>query len=142
MTTETINKLKLKPQAPVAKPWTELGANSHNQGDYLLIPEPLHQMYGADALQLHKQIPAEHKIPATPYYKAELNWALAHLGIIHLDDLLLRRTRIGLLHADGGASLKAELEQLCEQYLYWDSAKFEEEWQRYQEIHQELHQAL
>jgi len=142
MAEDAINQLAFKPQAPVAKPWPELGANSHNQGEFLLIPESLHQMYGPDALRLHRAIPADQKIVATPYYKAELHWALAHLGVVHLDDLLLRRTRIGLLYADGAESLKIELAQLCEQYLNWDEHQFEQEWTRYQQIRQELHHAL
>lgn len=137
MAEDAINQLTFKPQAPVAKPWPELGANNHNQGDFLLIPEALQQMYGADVTQLNKIAAAEQKIPATPYYKAELTWALAHLAVVHLDDLLLRRTRIGLFYADGGAALKDELFQLCQRHLKWSDEQFEQEWQRYLTVYQQ-----
>lgn len=140
MAEDAINQLKFRPQAPVAKPWPELGANSHNQGEFLLIPESLHQMYGADVIPLNKMVPAEQKVAATPYYKAELHWALAHLAVQHLDDLLLRRTRVGLFYADGGASMKDELSELCQKYLHWDESRFEDEWQRYQNIYRTLYQ--
>jgi len=97
-------------------------------------------MYGADVLPLNKKVPAEQKVAATPYYKAELHWALAHLAVCHLDDLLLRRTRIGLFYADGGASMKEELSGLCQTYLHWDEKTFEQEWLRYQNIYHELYQ--
>lgn len=140
MAEDAIDQLTFRPQAPVAKPWPDLGANSHNQGDFLLIPESLHQMYGTAVITLNKLKPAKVKVAATPYYKAELHWALAHLAVQHLDDLLLRRTRIGLFYADGGASMKEELAELCQRYLKWDDEKFETEWQRYQKIYHELFQ--
>lgn len=142
MAEDAINQVRFKPHAPVARPWPELGANSHNQGDFQLIPEPLQQMYGANVTELNRQHPAKKMIPATPYYQAELHWALAHFAVLHLDDLLLRRTRIGLLRQDGGASLYDELKPLCQRYLHWDDTRFEEEWQRYLEIYQRDSQAL
>ena len=36
-------------------------------------------------------------IPGTPYLWAELRWAARLEGVVHLDDLLLRRLRLGLL---------------------------------------------
>ena len=36
---------------------------------------------------------------------AQARWALQHESIVHLDDLMLRRTRLGLLLPDGGASV-------------------------------------
>ncbi|WP_417595059.1 glycerol-3-phosphate dehydrogenase/oxidase [Oceanospirillum sp.] len=140
MAEDAIDQLPFSPQTPVAKPWPDLGANSHNQGEFLLIPETLHQMYGADVLPLNKMIPVEQKVAATPYYKAELHWALAHLAVKHLDDLLLRRTRIGLLYADGGTSMKDELKTLCQKYMQWDDTTFEDEWLRYQQIYRSLYQ--
>lgn len=69
----------------------------------------------------------------------ELIWAVGHESVQHLDDLLLRRTRLGLLLSQGGLQLKDELETLCQQQLSWDAQQFEQEWQRYLKIWQEYY---
>lgn len=64
----------------------------------------------------------------------ELVWACRFESVLHLDDLLLRRTRIGLLL---GASLESQLEQIrliCCEYLGWDDARWSEELSRYRAI--------
>lgn len=43
-------------------------------------------------------------IPQTQTLWAELRWALRYEQVVHLDDLMLRRTRLGLLLEQGGAS--------------------------------------
>src|SRR3546814_18169798 len=50
----------------------------------------------------------------TPYSLAELRWSLAHEAVVHLDDLLLRRTRIGLVSAPGGAALLPRIGEVCQ----------------------------
>lgn len=140
MAEDAIGQLTFRPSSPTAKPWPELGDCPASPEDFQQIPQALQQVYGMDTISLNKIAPAEQKLAATPYYKAELHWALAHLAIQHLDDLLLRRTRVGLFYADGGASMKYELSELCQKYLHWDDSKFEDEWQRYQTLYQALYQ--
>ncbi len=48
-------------------------------------------------------------IPGTPYAWGELRWAARNEAVVHLDDLLLRRTRIGLLLPKGGAACSTAL---------------------------------
>src|SRR3546814_13874230 len=63
----------------------------------------------------------------TPYSLAELRWSLAHEAVVHLDDLLLRRTRNGLVSAQGGAALLPLIGEVCRQVLGWDDSH----WLRY-----------
>lgn len=68
---------------------------------------------------------------ATDYCRGELRFALAHEAVAHLDDLMLRRTRAGLLLADGGAAELAAIESLCRETLGWDADRWHTEVARY-----------
>lgn len=63
-------------------------------------------------------------IESTETLYAELRWALENEIVVHLDDLLLRRTRIGLLLDDGGAAIFDAVKPLCQSVLGWS----EERW--------------
>ncbi|KZL25586.1 glycerol-3-phosphate dehydrogenase/oxidase [Pseudovibrio sp. WM33] len=65
---------------------------------------------------------------------AELEWAVVNEEVVHLDDLLLRRTRIGLVLENGGAALADELETQLRDKLGWSMDKWQDEWSRYQKI--------
>lgn len=65
-----------------------------------------------------------------------LTWVLKNEAVVHLDDLLLRRTRLGLLHRDGGESLLPRLRLLTATHLGWDEARWQQEWQRYVQLRQ------
>ena len=71
----------------------------------------------------------------------ELRWAARTEGIAKLDDLLLRRTRIGLLLRDGAARWLPRVREICAAELHWDDARWEREetayrahWQRYHAV--------
>lgn len=70
---------------------------------------------------------------------ADLRARVRHEQVRHLDDLLLRRTRIGLTAADGGMSCLAELAQLCADELGWDPPRQHTEIARYREIWRQQH---
>jgi len=70
-------------------------------------------------------------IPNTQTLWAELRWCARAEGVIHLEDLLLRRTRIGLLLPNGGAEYLPRIRQICQRELGWDDAKWEAEEQAY-----------
>ncbi|MCX4029136.1 glycerol-3-phosphate dehydrogenase/oxidase [Endozoicomonas sp. SM1973] len=74
--------------------------------------------------------------PAPTLY-AELEWILQQEQVVHLDDLLLRRTRIGLLCPLGGSHWLSELKPLCCQWLGWNEAKWQAEVDRYLTIWQQ-----
>jgi glycerol-3-phosphate dehydrogenase len=73
-------------------------------------------------------------IPGTPYGFAELVYGAKHERVEHLDDLLLRRTRIGHLLPKGGSELESELKKRLLGPLGWEEARWEAEWKAYLEL--------
>lgn len=63
----------------------------------------------------------------TPFLWAELRWSARNEAVVHLDDLLLRRTRIGLLEREGGAVHLERVAAICTQELGWDAARWDRE---------------
>lgn len=78
-------------------------------------------------------------IPGTPYHQAELAWAAAHEPIVHLDDLLLRSFRFGILMPDGGMEIIGQFSSLLREQLGWESDRWAAEVKRYQGIVQKAH---
>lgn len=70
---------------------------------------------------------------------AELAFACEAEMVLHLDDLLLRRTRLGVLLRRGGEAHFAEIRQLCQPRLGWTDEQWQEEIQRYRLIWQRDH---
>lgn len=85
--------------------------------------------YGAEALALTQAAqPGElQMLPGLRTTWAELRWAARAEGVVHLDDLLLRRVRVGLLLPDGGAALLPRLRDICQAELGWDDTRWEAE---------------
>ena len=75
-------------------------------------------------------------ISTTQFCLAECRWAAKNESVIHLDDLLLRRTRLGILLKRGAEQLLPELEKICADELGWDKKKWQYEVSRYQNIWQ------
>jgi glycerol-3-phosphate dehydrogenase len=73
-------------------------------------------------------------IEHTPFCLADCRWALQYEAVNHLDDLLLRRTRLGLLLSKGASYYFADIKVLCQQELHWTEAMWEQELFRYQRI--------
>lgn len=67
---------------------------------------------------------------------AEVIWAAEHADVVHLDDLLLRRTRLGLTLPKGGQALLGQVREYCGPVLGWDDAVWKSELERYQGIWQ------
>ncbi|AMO75356.1 glycerol-3-phosphate dehydrogenase/oxidase [Pseudomonas citronellolis] len=64
----------------------------------------------------------------------ELAWAAEGELVLHLDDLLLRRTRLGLLLENGGAAELPAIRALCQARLGWDDGRWNEEERAYLEL--------
>jgi glycerol-3-phosphate dehydrogenase len=64
----------------------------------------------------------------------ELVWACRFESVQHLDDLLLRRTRLGLLLENGAEQILHRVESLCRPCLNWDDQRWASELERYREI--------
>lgn len=73
-------------------------------------------------------------IAGTPYHLGDIDAALRDEGVRHLDDLLLRRTRLGLLLAGGAAACLPTLLPRCQALLGWDAARCDAEVRRYQQL--------
>lgn len=89
--------------------------------------------YGADAPALvAAAAPGELAfIPGTPILWAELRWAARAEGVVHLDDLLLRRVRLGLMLPEGGATQLSKIRAICRPELGWDVARWDAEKRAY-----------
>jgi glycerol-3-phosphate dehydrogenase len=70
-------------------------------------------------------------VPGTSTPWAELHWALRHEQVRFLDDLLLRRTRLGLLLPDGAAALLPRLEPVAREALRWSAGEWRDQCERY-----------
>lgn len=68
----------------------------------------------------------------TPW--AELHWALRHEQVRHLDDLLLRRTRLGLLLPQGARVVLRRLEPVAREALGWSAGEWRDECERYERL--------
>lgn len=85
--------------------------------------------YGAGANDAYLQ-----NIPGTNTLWLELALAARHEQVLHLDDLLLRRTRLGILLPRGGLDHLARVRELCEPYLDWGEALWATEIGRYRAL--------
>jgi glycerol-3-phosphate dehydrogenase len=74
------------------------------------------------------------KIATTEFCLAECRWAARNESVVHLDDLLLRRTRLGSLLKNGAESLFPDLEKICAEELQWDAGRWQTELARYREL--------
>jgi glycerol-3-phosphate dehydrogenase len=66
---------------------------------------------------------------------AELRWAARAEGVVHLDDLLLRRTRLGVLDADGGRRHFDVIRPIAQHELGWSDERWHDESTRYLALH-------
>ncbi len=85
--------------------------------------------YGVDAVSLVSAAASGElkTIPGTRVLWAELRWAARAEGVVHLDDLLLRRVRLGLLLPHGSAELMPAIRAICQLELGWDDLRWEVE---------------
>lgn len=99
--------------------------------EHLPLLHRLLSRYGCGILMLlHERPELAEFIPGTPYCWAELVHAAGEM-VVHLDDLLLRRLRIGILCRDGGAALLPRIGELIRPILKWDEDRWENECRRY-----------
>lgn len=62
---------------------------------------------------------------------AQLRWGARMEHVEHLDDLLLRRTRLGLQLAGGALAILPRVRAICQQELGWSDARWDDEEARY-----------
>jgi glycerol-3-phosphate dehydrogenase len=75
-------------------------------------------------------------IADTQYWWEELDWAATNEQVLHLEDLLLRRTRVGLLLPNGGADMLSSVRARVQTLLGWTDDKWNQEVVAYQALWQ------
>ena len=73
-------------------------------------------------------------IDPLPHLWAELAWAANNEAVVHLDDLLLRRVRLGILMPDGGFKHMERIRNLVQEKLGWSDMTWFSEVERYHQI--------
>jgi len=63
----------------------------------------------------------------SPYVWAELAYAAEHEAVHHLEDLLLRRVRIGLVLKNGGLDQMDSIREVVQKPLKWDDERWDRE---------------
>ncbi|MGB8643747.1 MAG: glycerol-3-phosphate dehydrogenase/oxidase [Anaerolineae bacterium] len=89
--------------------------------------------YGAEASDLQAAAePGEMmSIASSESLWAELRWAARAEGVTHLDDLLLRRVRLGLVLPQGGQAWMERIRAIVQPELGWDDKRWESEFTAY-----------
>ena len=70
---------------------------------------------------------------------AEVAWAAQREKVVHLDDLLLRRTRLGLLLPQGGIEILDRVRKHAQTVLQWDDLHWQTEVDRYLSLWKEAY---
>jgi glycerol-3-phosphate dehydrogenase len=86
-----------------------------------------------DLLALLDEVGSE-RVAGSDTLWVELAWAAQHELVLHLDDLLLRRTRLGLLLAEGAKAELPRIRALCQARLGWDDERWDSEERDYLEL--------
>ena len=128
---------------PMPSPLTPLPLSPRVQGFKLSVPASAHErlsgFYGhhLDLMAEESSLSEWQQIPESDVYWAEISYILKQESVVHLDDLMLRRTRLGLILPQGGNAILPEVQALCEKFLGWDAQHFAHEKTRYQKIWQQ-----
>src|SRR4029077_2606996 len=80
--------------------------------------------YGTLAVEVLEEIRADASLGRPlaerhPYLRAEVAYAVSHEGALHVEDVLMRRMRLSIEAADGGAAVAAEVAALMGRQLGW-----------------------
>jgi len=107
-----------------------LAPENHSWGQRLL------GRYGEKALDLANESSLEDQqnLGDTEFSLAECKWAVQHEAVEHLDDLLLRRTRLGMCLPNGGINLYPALKDIFLSNGSWDDERWQKEVNRYEKI--------
>src|SRR6267142_1617070 len=85
----------------------------HLLGRYGTLATEVLDLIRADA-SLGRSLASGH-----PYLRAEVAYAVSHEGALHVEDVLMRRMRLFIEAADGGAAVAAEVAALMGRQLGW-----------------------
>ena len=107
----------------------------------LYVKEQACACYGELAYEFTQQSDASalSTISYSKHLWAELKWAAKYEQVQHLDDLLLRRTRLGNVLSKGGVEYLEQIKACCHSALNWSEEKWQQETTRYQQIWQQYY---
>ncbi|MCL1800700.1 MAG: glycerol-3-phosphate dehydrogenase, partial [Promicromonosporaceae bacterium] len=93
----------------------------------MMVDHLLHR-YGSDLTELIVAINADPSLAeplanAPAYLRAEIAHAVTHEGAIHLEDVLVHRTRLDYETPDHGLSAMDEIAEIVAPLLGWDAAR-------------------
>lgn len=92
--------------------------------------------FGRDAetlISMADQSDFDH-IESSPNLWAEIRWAARQEGIVHLEDLLLRRVRLGILLPSRGFSVLDRIKNIVQEEIGWSDERWEEEIRNYRTL--------
>jgi glycerol-3-phosphate dehydrogenase len=78
-------------------------------------------------------------VEGLPALWAELRWGARCESVHHLDDLLLRRTRMGLTTKEGGFGVMERIREIAQPELQWDDSTWKFEVDRYRKLWKECY---
>ncbi|MDD3762153.1 MAG: glycerol-3-phosphate dehydrogenase/oxidase [Nevskiales bacterium] len=80
---------------------------------------------GEAAQRLSREMPADEQqaIGDTLYSWAEVRWAARHEMVTCLQDVMMRRTRLGLVTPEGGEAWLERVAAICAEELGWDAQR-------------------
>jgi glycerol-3-phosphate dehydrogenase len=89
-----------------------------------------------EVLQLTRTDPglAQPLAPGHPYLRAEVVYAVTHEDALHVDDVLVRRTRLFIESADSGTAAAADVSAIMGRLLGWNRRRRASETRRYVEL--------
>jgi glycerol-3-phosphate dehydrogenase len=92
--------------------------------------------YGEDAPAVVAAAKANELQPIdhTPYLWAELRWAAGNEAVVHLEDLMLRRVRLGLLLPEGAVPMMEGIRTVAQPELGWDDGRWDVEVAAYADV--------
>jgi glycerol-3-phosphate dehydrogenase len=94
--------------------------------------------YGATAVEVLELIRADKALGLAlgggPYLRAEVAYAVTHEHALHVEDVLMRRTRLFIESADSGTGAAADVSSIMGRLLGWNRRKRAAETRRYLEL--------
>ena len=72
--------------------------------------------------------------PGHPYLRAEVAYAVTHENALHVEDVLMRRTRLFIESADAAAGTAAEVSAIMGRLLGWSRRRRAAETRRYLDL--------
>ena len=91
------------------------------------LAERLVGRHGVDAKAIVSGPEGTERVADTSVLWSEVRFAARDEAVVHLEDLLLRRARLGLLAERGGMGEMARIRKVTQPELGWDDATWERE---------------